>query len=324
VIEIDVLQVIELLQHEVARVVQQVGAGMGVHPLEEHLIGSAVEQVLARMDLVAEVDAMPVELVEDRGPAAGQLIEGLLHQPGGALRERVEIGPGQRAGEGRVRLEAQVLRGRGGPFQVLHRPFLPRLGVAAHLRNREPIAERIIGRVDGDELADDVAGQLGDLEAVLGDGGVHVVGIGLRGRGLLDIDEMRQPGGDLHALVAEVRGPGADIVERIERRFVAGELSQKDRRSLDRAHVVPPMTAIRPRLVYVPQFSSPTRGGADMSVAYLHCAVGTVKNAARVPEPRPALSPVMRRARPWFPRSGRCAGSRSGWRGARGRNCGWR
>ncbi len=68
--------------------------------LEEHLEGHAVVQVLAGMDLVADVDAGFVEGVEDRAPAPGQLVEGALDQAGRALRPGIEIGPGERAGEG--------------------------------------------------------------------------------------------------------------------------------------------------------------------------------------------------------------------------------
>ena len=69
--------------------------------LEEHLEGDAVMQVFARMDLVADIDAVVVGMVEDRLPAAGQLIEGCLDEAGRTLRPRIEERPGQRAGEGR-------------------------------------------------------------------------------------------------------------------------------------------------------------------------------------------------------------------------------
>ena len=101
VVEIDVLQVVELLQHEVARIVEQVRARVVVHALEEHLVGDAVVEILARMDLVADVDTVLVEGVEDRQPAPCQLVEGLFDEAGGALRERIDVGPGKRAREGR-------------------------------------------------------------------------------------------------------------------------------------------------------------------------------------------------------------------------------
>ena len=58
--------------------------------LEEPLEGRAVEQVLAGMDLVADVDAGLVEGVEDRLPALRQFVERGLDQarPGAAARDR--------------------------------------------------------------------------------------------------------------------------------------------------------------------------------------------------------------------------------------------
>jgi hypothetical protein len=70
---------------------------MVVDPLEEHLVGDAVEQVLARMELEGDAAARLVEGVEDRPPALGELVEGGLDQPGRTLRPGIEIGPGQRA-----------------------------------------------------------------------------------------------------------------------------------------------------------------------------------------------------------------------------------
>ena len=58
-------------------------------------------QVFARMDLVADVDAVLVGMVEDRLPALGELVEGGLDQTGRTLRPGIDEGPGKRAGEGR-------------------------------------------------------------------------------------------------------------------------------------------------------------------------------------------------------------------------------
>ena len=56
---------------------------MVVRVLEEHLEGGAVEEVGAGMQLVAEDAAVVARQVEQRPPAAGQLLEGLVDQPGG-------------------------------------------------------------------------------------------------------------------------------------------------------------------------------------------------------------------------------------------------
>jgi hypothetical protein len=68
---------------------------MLAHALEEHLVADAVVQVLARMDLVADIDTGIVEGIEDRQPAPRELVEGFLDQPRRARRPRIKIGPGQ-------------------------------------------------------------------------------------------------------------------------------------------------------------------------------------------------------------------------------------
>jgi hypothetical protein len=67
--------------------------------LQEHLEGDAVVQVLAGVDLEAEIDAGFVEGVEDRPPAFGKLVEGRVDEPGRALGPGIEVGPGEGAGE---------------------------------------------------------------------------------------------------------------------------------------------------------------------------------------------------------------------------------
>src|SRR5215467_13232419 len=68
VVVVDVVQVVQLLQDEVARVVEQAGALVVADAIEKHLVGFAVVQVLARVDLVADVHTGTVECVEDRAP----------------------------------------------------------------------------------------------------------------------------------------------------------------------------------------------------------------------------------------------------------------
>src|SRR6185312_3852412 len=69
VVEVNVFEIVELLQHEVAGVEEDVAALMPPDALKEHLEGRAVMEILARMDLVADVHALGVEGVEDRPPA---------------------------------------------------------------------------------------------------------------------------------------------------------------------------------------------------------------------------------------------------------------
>ena len=129
VVDVDEAEVVELLQQEMAGVVVDAAARMIADPLEEHLEGGAVDQVLARVDLVAEVDAVLLEDVEDRLPAPGQLVEGGLDQPGRARRPGIDVGPGERAREADVGIEAEAARGLCRVAHLLHRPPLTRLGL---------------------------------------------------------------------------------------------------------------------------------------------------------------------------------------------------
>ncbi len=100
-VDVDVVEIVEALQHIVRGIVEHVGAGMVAGALQEHLVGDAVVQVFAGMDLVADVDAVGIGMIEDRLPAAGQLVEGGLDETGRTLRPRIDEGPGKRAREGR-------------------------------------------------------------------------------------------------------------------------------------------------------------------------------------------------------------------------------
>src|SRR5438093_7331219 len=80
VIQVDILEVVELLQHEMAGMVQEIAALVPADAVEKHLEGHAVVQILTGMDLEAEVDARLLERVENRPPAPRQLIERRLDQ----------------------------------------------------------------------------------------------------------------------------------------------------------------------------------------------------------------------------------------------------
>ena len=93
VIEVDVFEIVELLDDEVARIVEEVAARVIVEALEKHFEGDAVVEIFAGVDLEAEIDVGFVEGVEDGAPAGGQFVEGGLDEAGGTLRPRVEVGP---------------------------------------------------------------------------------------------------------------------------------------------------------------------------------------------------------------------------------------
>src|SRR5690606_2365318 len=64
VIDVDVLEIVEALQDVVRRVEQHAGARMLARALVDHLVRHAVVQVLARMNLVADVDAAALGMID--------------------------------------------------------------------------------------------------------------------------------------------------------------------------------------------------------------------------------------------------------------------
>ena len=108
VIDVDEAEIVHALLDVVAGVVIDVATLVAADGVEEHVEGFAVEHVLARMDLKAEIDAVLVVEVEDRFPAAALLGEAFLDEAGGPLRIGIEIGPGERAGEGDMLGQAEA------------------------------------------------------------------------------------------------------------------------------------------------------------------------------------------------------------------------
>ena len=88
VVDVEEGEIVELLQHEMRGIVEDVAALVALQRLEEALEGRAVENVLARMDFIADVDARFVEGVEDRLPAPA------------SSSKAVSISPGARCGQG--------------------------------------------------------------------------------------------------------------------------------------------------------------------------------------------------------------------------------
>ena len=109
-----------------------------------------------------------------------------------------------------MRLEAEMLGGRQRHLHLLDRPFLARLRIAAHFRRGKTIEGFVIGRMNGDELALQMGGKLGDLDAVLARHAGEFVAIVLGRGSLLQIDQLAGPGRNLHALVADVGRPFGD------------------------------------------------------------------------------------------------------------------
>jgi len=210
VVDVDEVEVVELLQHEVRGVVIDAAARVAADALEQHLERRAVHDVLIRMQLEADVDAGVVVGVEDRLPAPGELVERGLDQSGRARRPGVHVGPRQPSRERHAGLQAEILRGLRGSQQLLHRPALAGLRVAAHRWCGEAVEARVVGGMHRDELPLQVRRELRDLDARLAADARQLVAIGLRARRLVEVEEPRVPGRDLNALVPERSGPACD------------------------------------------------------------------------------------------------------------------
>ncbi|MNR27059.1 hypothetical protein D3C85_1443100 [compost metagenome] len=147
------------------------------------------------MDFIAEVDARLLEAIENRSPALAQFGKTLLDQTARTLWPWVDVGPQQRAGEGRVGFQSQALAGAGGQFQLVDGPFGPCLGLAAQVRGGEVIEQGIERRMHGHQLALQVSRQLTDLDACLGADGFQLVAVTLTFRGAGQVDVLRAQGG---------------------------------------------------------------------------------------------------------------------------------
>ena len=139
VVEIDELEIVQLLQHEMRRVVVDAAALVVADALEQHLERDAVHDVFAGVQLEGDVDADFVGIVEDGLPALGEFVERGLDQAGGTLRPRIDERPDERAGEGRHRLQAEVGAGLERRLHLVHRPLVAGGLVAAHRGRREAV-----------------------------------------------------------------------------------------------------------------------------------------------------------------------------------------
>lgn len=173
-------------------------------------------QIFAGMDLEAEVYSLLVEGIEDGLPAASQLCEGLVDETGWALRPGVEIGPGEGAGEGGNLGEIEAARGAGAGDELLLCPLGTRGGIAADGGWSESVEQRLVRRMDGDELAEEMSGELADFEAVFAEGTGDFVAVVLAVGGALEIEETDVVGGNLKTGEAEASGPWGDTGERVE------------------------------------------------------------------------------------------------------------
>ena len=194
-------------------------------------------QVLAGVDLVAAVDARVLEHVENRAPARGEFGESRIHQSRRSLRPRVHHRPEQGTGERDMRRETEVRAGPGREFDLCDGPLGAFGRLAVEFGRGETVEQAVVGRVHRDQLAFEVGGEFGDLDAAVTHATGQLIAVGLALGRLGDIDERRVADGHLDAHESQVRRPlrhGLDVVERI---LVGHELGEKDRRSLECLHL---------------------------------------------------------------------------------------
>ena len=222
-------EIVQLLQNEMGRIVVDRATRVIAGALVEHLEGNAVAYVLAWMDLVAEVDARFLIGVEDRTPATREFVERGLDQARRPLRPGIKEGPGQRAGKADAAGETEAAGRLRGLHHLVYRPDLTFLRLAPDCRRRESVEGFVVGRMNRDELSLQVGGQFGDHQAMARGHAGNFIAIGLRGCGLVEVDQARIGGRDLNALVTEPSRPAADGIEAVKRRRIADELRQKNR-----------------------------------------------------------------------------------------------
>ncbi len=150
------------------------------------------------------------------------------------MRPRIDIGPGKRAGERRVRRQPEAGGSACCLHQLIDRPCLTRRAVAANRAGCKAVEGFVIGWMHRDELALQMGGQFGERDAGLRQGALDLVAIRIAVGGAIEIEQPPVPGRNLHALVAERGGPTGNRSQAVERRGIAGELRKENPRSTHR------------------------------------------------------------------------------------------
>src|SRR4051794_4740213 len=85
-IMIDISKVIQLLQHEVRRIIEQARPWMPLHLFKKHFISDTIKQVFRWMDLVTNIHAAFIKHIQDGKPPLCQLFETFFHKSCWPLR----------------------------------------------------------------------------------------------------------------------------------------------------------------------------------------------------------------------------------------------
>src|SRR3546814_14418157 len=78
----------------------------------------------------------------------------------------IDIGPGERAGKGRVRRQAEASARLRRQLDLLDRPRLPLGGLAADVLRREAVEQAVVRRMHRDKLALQIRRWFADLDPV--------------------------------------------------------------------------------------------------------------------------------------------------------------
>lgn len=233
VVAVDEAEIVDVLQAQMARIVEDFRARMPVDQRQEALEGGAVMQILSRMRLEAQIDIGGICGIEHRPPNAGEFGERPLEQLRRRRRIGIEIRPGKASGKHRELAHRQPFGKGDGAAQILFGASLAREAIAENLRRREAIGQLVIGGMDGEQLAHPLGGEFADDEAVVGQQLLDLPDIG----GIIsagDIQDARIMDRDLQCPEAEAAGKGGDIGKAVKQRRRADELRNEQRRPAHR------------------------------------------------------------------------------------------
>ena len=79
-VDVDKVEVIHLLEHEVAGIVEDVASRVIVETFRKHFESDTVVQILSRMDFETKVDSLLVKGIQNRSPPPRQLVECRVNQ----------------------------------------------------------------------------------------------------------------------------------------------------------------------------------------------------------------------------------------------------
>src|SRR5690242_15350665 len=176
-IEVNVLQIVKLLEHEVTGIVQNVAARVLASRLPESLESNPVVKVFARMDLITDVDTCLVKGVQDWQPSLRQFFETVFDQSCRTLWPRVYCVPHERAGERGMRIQSEILARLGSALQLLHSPRGTIFWIAPQLLWSKAVEKFVVCRMYSNQLPLQMRRKFRDLNTCRFDGASPIVAV---------------------------------------------------------------------------------------------------------------------------------------------------